>query len=160
MRIEAARPEDEKAIYELTCELEAEALPRESFHEIYERIISSENDCILTAREEAGDKRVIGYVHVRLAEELHHGGAIANVQEMIVTRELRGRHIGSALLKRAVELAGERGALCVELTSHFSRKPAHRFYEAMGFEKTSYKFVLELCPAVCEVKTDGQTRGL
>lgn len=144
MRIEAARPEDEKAIYELTCELEDEALPRENFREIYERIIKSENDCILTAREEAGDEKVIGYVHIRLTEELHYGGSIANVRELIVTKEFRGRHIGRALLKKAVELAGERQALCTELTSHFSRKPAHRFYEAMGFEKTSYKFVLEL----------------
>lgn len=140
MKIEMAWPGDVRAIYALTNELEDEILPWESFQDIYERVVRSERELILAAREK---QAIIGYVHVRFTEELHHGGVIASVQEMIVEKEYRGQHIGRALFAKAMEVSKERGALALELTSHFSRKPAHQFYESMGLEKTSYKFVLE-----------------
>lgn len=140
MVIEPTRPEDLEEIYELTNELEGEILPRDSFAKIYGKILESEKEYIFAARE----GKVVGYVHGRLTEELHHGGIVSTVQELIVEKEYRRKHAGSRLLEAAVRLSKERGALSIELTSHFLRKGAHRFYETMGFEKTSYKFVMEL----------------
>lgn len=140
MRIEAARAEDLEEIYGLTNELEATVLPWDSFKEIYGRVLESGDDYILVARENG----ILGYVHGRLTEELHHGCKISTVQEMIVKKEDRRKHIGSGLLKAAIGLSGARGAAEIELTSHFSRTGAHQFYESLGFEKTSYKLVLEL----------------
>jgi len=139
MRIEPARPEDLKTVYELTNELEGEILPWDSFREIYGRILESEAEYILIAWEDGP----AGYVHGRLTEELHHGGMISTVQEMIVRKECRRKGIGRQLLQAAIDWSKEQGALEIELTSHFSRTWAHEFYACMGFEKTSYKFVME-----------------
>lgn len=139
-KIEPAGMEDLEAVYALTNELEGETLPFESFHEIYESMMGSEDEFILVARAET----ILGYVHGRFTRELHHGGTISTVQEMIVGKEYRNRHVGRELLGKAVRLSKERGAEAIELTSHLSRLPAHRFYEACGFERTSWKFVMEL----------------
>lgn len=135
-----ARMEDLEAVYALTNELEGEVLPFEGFRELYESMVGSEDEFLVVARAET----ILGYVHGRFTRELHHRGTISTVQEMIVGKEYRNRHVGRELLGEAVRLSKERGAEAIELTSHLSRLPAHRFYEACGFERTSWKFVMEL----------------
>jgi len=140
MRIEPAGPEDAEEIYRLTNELEDELLPWDSFKEIYEGILSDRDEYIFVAREDVP----VGYVHGRLTGELHHGGMISTVQEMIVGKAFRKKGIGRCLLQAAAGWSRERGAINMELTSNFSRAGAHAFYERIGFAKTSYKFVMEL----------------
>lgn len=137
MRVETALLDDMMEIYDLTNELEGVVLPLDRFCRIYEATMRSKDDFIFVAREE----KILGYVHGRFTQELHHGGKIATLQEMIVRKENRNHHIGKMLLMEAILFASGKGAIEVELTSHLSRKPAHSFYEACGFQRTSWKFV-------------------
>lgn len=137
MEIRVAGERDFEDIYRLTNELEAEVLPKEKFRNIYLKTLNLENDRILVADE----GQILGYIHVKLGEQLHHAGMVAEIQELIVREECRGRHIGSMLLEHAVDFAKECGAVSIELTSNFVRTEAHEFYEKAGFRKTSYKFV-------------------
>lgn len=45
----------------------------------------------------------------------------------------RGRGVGEALTSTAVNIAKQRGAKTVDLTSRQSREAAHRLYEKAGF---------------------------
>jgi ribosomal protein S18 acetylase RimI-like enzyme len=61
-------------------------------------------------------------------------GLRAWVEDVVVDERARGKGVGEALLRRALELARERGATTVDLTSRPSRQPANRLYVRLGFE--------------------------
>lgn len=57
------------------------------------------------------------------------------IEDVITDSEYRGRGIGKALVKRAIEIAKERGADSVNLTSRPSREVARALYRKVGFEE-------------------------
>lgn len=67
------------------------------------------------------------------------------IEDVVVDREWRGRGIGEALTRAALERARERGAHCVDLTSRPAREEANRLYQRLGFKLRStnlYRFEL------------------
>ena len=140
MRIEPAHLKDEEAVWRLTCELEEATLPREAFCETYRSLLGARGDHIFLLF----DEEARGYVHLRIAPQLHHAALIAEIQELVVAPSCRGRGFGKALLSYALRFAEEHGACMAELTSNFAREGAHRFYEREGFQRTSYKFIRAL----------------
>jgi len=72
-------------------------------------------------------------------------GVRSIIEDVIVDESLRGRGIGEALMKRAIELARDRGASNISLTSNPMREAANRLYLRMGFRKretNSYQIIL------------------
>lgn len=61
-------------------------------------------------------------------------GLRAWIEDVVVDAEARGRGVGEALTRKAVELANEAGARTVDLTSRPSREAANRLYQRLGFE--------------------------
>lgn len=61
-------------------------------------------------------------------------GVRAWVEDVVVDAAARGRGVGEMLVRAAVELAGDRGAHTVDLTSRSSRLAANRLYERVGFQ--------------------------
>lgn len=88
--------------------------------------------------------RVLGYVNVNFRIQLHHAAEVATLDELVVAAGCRGDGIGGRLVDEVVALARRRGARRVEAASALAREGAHRFYERLGFERTSLKFVREL----------------
>ena len=66
------------------------------------------------------------------------------VEDLVVSLEHRSEGVGKALLDRAKEWAGERGATHLELDSADARVDAHRFYEREEPSWTSRCFAWEL----------------
>ena len=60
-------------------------------------------------------------------------GFRAWIEDVIVNESARGRGIGAALTRKAIELAEAAGARTVDLTSRPSREAAGRLYERIGF---------------------------
>ena len=60
-------------------------------------------------------------------------GMRAWIEDVVVDESARGRGVGEALTRRAIELAGEVGAKTVDLTSRPSRDAANRLYQRLGF---------------------------
>lgn len=60
-------------------------------------------------------------------------GTRAWIEDVVVDRSVRGRGVGEALTRAAVERARDAGARTVELTSRPSREPANRLYRRLGF---------------------------
>jgi len=61
-------------------------------------------------------------------------GVRAWIEDVVVDGAARGRGVGEALSRRALELAEGAGAKTVELTSRPSRQAANRLYRRLGFE--------------------------
>ena len=60
----------------------------------------------------------------------------ARLDEVVVDAGARGKGVGAALVKAALEVGREKGAQVAELQSGRgpARKAAHRLYERLGFE--------------------------
>lgn len=69
----------------------------------------------------------------------------ARLDEVVVDESVRGRGVGSALVKASLEVAREKGAQVAELQSGVQRQAANRLYPRMGFqlrETNVYRIVL------------------
>lgn len=86
------------------------------------------------------DGVVIGCVSWSLMRVLHRPGPVGRVSMMVVTADRRGRGVGKALVRAVEEKCAALGCVLVEVTSNLRREAAHRFYEALGYERTSARF--------------------
>lgn len=60
-------------------------------------------------------------------------GVRAWIEDVVVDSDSRGRGVGEALNRYALDLARELGARTVDLTSRPSREAANRLYQRIGF---------------------------
>jgi ribosomal protein S18 acetylase RimI-like enzyme len=61
-------------------------------------------------------------------------GLRAWIEDVVVDGEARGQGVGEALNRYAIDVAAERGARSVDLTSRPTREAANRLYQRLGFE--------------------------
>ena len=61
-------------------------------------------------------------------------GLRAWIEDVVVDADARGKGVGEALNRHAIDIAAEQGARSVDLTSRPSRKAANRLYQRLGFE--------------------------
>lgn len=139
--IRKATMTDLDAVYSLICELENTVLPREAFGDIYTEQLNNENYTCLVYE---ADGNVVGVLNMRFERQLHHAERIAEVMELCVSAEYRGRGIGKELLAAAREAAAAGGCAQLELATNQKRKYAHRFYYREGMENTHFKFTVRL----------------
>jgi len=90
------------------------------------------------------DGSVVGFLNACFRTQLHHGGVVGRIDELVVAAAHRGQGIGASLLQACLAAARERGARLVEVTCRLSRHDAHRFYEAAGFRRTSFRFEIDV----------------
>ena len=62
-------------------------------------------------------------------------GLRAWIEDVVVDDAARGQGVGEALNRAAIEVARQRGARTVDLTSRPSREAANRLYQRIGFER-------------------------
>jgi ribosomal protein S18 acetylase RimI-like enzyme len=61
-------------------------------------------------------------------------GVRAWIHDVVVDETARGRGVGEALAREALQLAESAGAISVELTTRQEREAANRLYRRLGFE--------------------------
>lgn len=113
---------DQPEIYSLICALEETSFPQEMFAWGFYTMLSSASHLLLVAEEEG---QIIGLLHLRMEFQLHHCGTVAEIMELIVSREVRSKGIGAALLKAAREQAIQHHCIQFEVTSNQKRKQTH-----------------------------------
>ncbi len=91
-------------------------------------ITSAPGTVLLVARE---DDRILGTLTLVLYRI--PTGARAWIHDVVVDEAARGRGVGEALTKAALEIATDAGAETVNLTTRRHREAAHRLYERLGF---------------------------
>jgi GNAT superfamily N-acetyltransferase len=118
-----------------------DSLP-ESYYSAFEQIDSDPNHELIVA-ERAGE--VIGTLHLMYLPSLSfQGGLRAQVESVRVDKRFQNQGIGSAMMQWSIERAKQRGAHVVQLTTHKTRKDAHRFYERLGFKGSHLGMKLSL----------------
>jgi len=94
------------------------------------RIVEHDATTLLVAEDDDG--AVLGTL--TLAVFPIPSGVRAWIEDVVVDEAARGRGVGEALSRRAVQIALAAGARTVELTSRPSREAANRLYLRLGFE--------------------------
>ena len=60
-------------------------------------------------------------------------GTRAWIEDVVVREDAQGRGVGEALNRRAMQIAVDRGAQTINLTSRPTREAANRLYQRLGF---------------------------
>jgi len=89
-------------------------------------------------------ERVIGMCGLSTMVTVHRPAPVGRISVMIVDEGYRGQGIGALLVAEAERRPSKRGCKIVEVTSNQRRERAHGFYEALGYEHTSFRFMKKL----------------
>lgn len=84
---------------------------------------------------------MIGLLNLRIEEQLHHAGSMAEIVELVVSPTHRSGGIGHRLLERACDIACAAGCQGIEVACSLTRAGAHRFYEREGMYASHYRFL-------------------
>jgi GNAT superfamily N-acetyltransferase len=91
------------------------------------------------------DGAIAGTYSLLILDKLAKRGIPAGVVEDVAVRpEFQGRGIGRAMMEHAREQCRAAGCYKLTLSSNLTREGAHRFYDALGFERHGYSFLTRL----------------
>jgi GNAT superfamily N-acetyltransferase len=137
--IRPAEAGDAEALSRLIGQLGYSAAPEE----VAERLATMEAEGRLVLVAELAET-VIGCLSTSVMRVLHRPAPVGRISMMVVDEALRGRGIGAELVAAAERALAEQGCYMVEVTSHVRRADAHRFYERLGYARTSVRLAKEL----------------
>ena len=83
---------------------------------------------------------VVGCLTAELVPYFPNGSTVCRVTAVVVSATHRNGGVGETLLAAAAEFARDHRCSGVEVTSAEHRVDAHRFYERLGFSRTSFRF--------------------
>ncbi len=95
------------------------------------------------------EERVIGTFSLLFMPTMMHRGfhKSAIVDSVAISKDYRSQGWGTKMMQKALEISANAGCYKVTLSSNFTRKRAHKFYESLGFKQHgwsfSYQFDLE-----------------
>lgn len=123
-----------------------EEIAREAAHPAYldafREVAASAHDSLFVAEH---DGAVVGTYQITLIPGIiARGRKRAKLESVHVSPAMRGRGVGAAMIRHAIEQARAGAANMVELSSNKSRLDAHRFYRTLGFAQSHEGFKLEL----------------
>ncbi|GER80344.1 MAG: GNAT family N-acetyltransferase [Anaerolineales bacterium] len=94
-------------------------------------LVSSDASTLLAARDDSG--QIVGAL--TLVVYRAPTGVRARIEDVVVDEAARGRGIAVELVRRALEIARQKGADGVALTSNPRRESANRLYQKVGDER-------------------------
>jgi len=99
--------------------------------------LSSCTACCLVAQSTG---EIVGFVSAELVPYFPNGSIICRVTGLVVSPHHRSSGLGKRLLSDITDFARKHHCSGVEITSAEHRTEAHRFYERVGFSRTSFRF--------------------
>ncbi|WP_417891431.1 GNAT family N-acetyltransferase [Bacillus alkalicola] len=113
-----------------------------SYIKAFKAITSDPNNELIVAY--AGNE-VVGVQQITFTPYItHQGGWRATIEGVRTSTSVRGKGVGTELIKWAIQRAEERGCHLVQLTTDKKRTDALRFYERLGFKATHEGLKLKL----------------
>lgn len=91
------------------------------------------------------DGVVSGFLAFDAQPLFHQSGKIGCIMALCVTESVRGRGVGRALVEQIESIAREMGCVKLSVASGLRRTETHRFYENLGYEEITKRFVKQLC---------------
>jgi len=98
--------------------------------EALDEIISSNNTLLIAA--DHGNSKIVATLTIVFYRT--PVGLRARIEDVVVDKDSRGKGIGEALIRYAIEKAKQRGCASVDLTSRPDRIQANRLYRKIGFK--------------------------
>ncbi len=125
----AASPELEEAFARLIPQLSKNSTPMD-IEQIEDFLAQQAIDLILYRNDDGEIQGMLTLVTFTIPT-----GDRAWIEDVVVADAARGNGVGRQLVEAALELANQRGAKTVDLTSRPSREAANRLYQRAGFEQ-------------------------
>ena len=97
-----------------------------------EALVSSVSSILLVARYPDDGSPIVGILTLIVYRV--PTGIRARVEDVVVDETMRGKGIGEALVRYALNMARDMGADGVALTSNPRREAANRLYQRLGFK--------------------------
>jgi len=138
--IRAVEAADMEALADLITQLGYETRTSEMQMRM-ETILANKNYATFVAVSKG---KVCGMVGTFTRYTYEHNSPSANIIALVVSKEMRGRGIGHALIAAAEKNLAERNIRRVAVLTRFERKEAHVFYEKLGYTKNGFRFLKEL----------------
>jgi GNAT superfamily N-acetyltransferase len=112
----------------------ADPLP-DGYWRAFDAIDADERQLLVVGEDDAG--QVVATLQLSFIPSLTYaGGERAQVEAVRVASSTRGGGVGGQMMAWAIDQARARGCRLVQLTTNVARPDAHRFYEALGFERS------------------------
>lgn len=137
--IRYANIEDVQIAFELTRLLGSDTFTFGEFEKCF--IHNLFNNHILLCEENGS---VLGLGVLYIFYPLHHSRKIAEVMELVIAVDARGKGIGKKLLDEMMKIAKQNECVSIEVASNRKRVAAHRFYKREGFLETHFKFTKKI----------------
>ena len=141
MDVIRAAMEHKNIVYQLLCELENGKPNLKLFEETYSNNLSDDSIYYLLAINE---NVAVGFASLHIQYLLHHVGKVGEFQEIIVSKNYRGKSIGEILFKNLRRIALENGCILMEVCCNQNRVQSHEFYLKQGMKNSHYKFTMSL----------------
>jgi len=129
-------------VYEQICELEEMQLNLNDFKHIFFNNINEKDKLYFVAEDATG--LCMGFISCHVQALLHHGGKVAEIQELFVKPMYRNQGIGSLLIKHIECLLKQIGCVSYEVTAQNKRSQTHEFYKKENFSASHIKFTKTL----------------
>ena len=108
-------------------------------------ITANDNFDIYVMTDEASDRLIGCFQIMFLPHVSFQGMRRCQVESVRVRSDLRGKGLGTELMKYAINLSKEKGCGIFQLTSNKNRiEKAHKFYKNLGMESTHEGYKLYL----------------
>jgi ribosomal protein S18 acetylase RimI-like enzyme len=140
LTIRDAKLSDASALGALMCELGYETSDTE-MHSRLRVILRNENYRTIIAEV---DNKLCGMIGTLTHASHEHNDPSGKIIALVVSTRQRRTGVGRALLAAAEKDFASRHVTRVTLTTRFEREGAHRFYKALGYAKTGFRFAKNL----------------
>ncbi|GAA0207853.1 hypothetical protein GCM10008944_27290 [Cytobacillus oceanisediminis] len=87
-----------------------------------------------------GAERIVGFAAAHRFRPFELDAPVAELTALIIDHEQRRLGCGRVLVSRFEEWATSNGCIRTSVATSFSRREAHRFYEALGYEQLARKY--------------------
>ncbi len=101
---------------------------------------NSTSDVFVAIEEE----RVVAFISLIYFDYFPSAEKVCRITALVVDESLRGSGIGTQLIDYAKCEAIAKNCTVLEVTTSIKRDKTQAYYEGIGFEKTSYKYVQKL----------------
>jgi len=139
MKIRKATSKDVKEL----CELLAHLFDQEKEHKAdnkkqkrgLKRIITDKKiGQIFVATK---NKKIVGMINLIYSVSTALGANVGIIEDVIVSPKLRGKGVGSNLIRHVTKYADKKKLERLTLFTDFDNKKAHKFYKRAGFTRSS-----------------------
>jgi ribosomal protein S18 acetylase RimI-like enzyme len=147
VRIRAAELSDGPGLAGLMCELGYQT----TSDKMTMRLKSIVKDARYSTFIAKIDNKLCGMIGTLTHVSHEHNDPSGKIVALVVSKKQRRSGVGRALIAAAEKDFAKRKVTRVTLTTRFERQDAHRFYEALGYLRTGFRFGKNITPGSASI---------